>query len=71
LPTRHLVTVVGEALNVSQRFESRAKLLFVGEVIEGKAQIIQGLSGGETVIVEGGYGITDGVEAHQAKGEKE
>jgi outer membrane protein TolC len=71
LPTRHLVTVVGEALKESQRFESRAKLLFVGEVIEGKAQIIQGLSGGETVIVEGGYGITDGVEAHQAKGEKE
>lgn len=42
-----------------------------GEVVDGRVRIAQGLSGGETVVVEGGYGLTDGVEVRLGKGEKE
>jgi multidrug efflux pump subunit AcrA (membrane-fusion protein) len=61
----------GTVVIVDDKRIAHPKEVEVGEVIEGKAQIIQGLSGGETVIVEGGYGLTDGVEVRQAKGEKE
>jgi multidrug efflux pump subunit AcrA (membrane-fusion protein) len=33
-----------------------------GESFAGKVQIKQGLKSGETVIVEGGYGLPDGTE---------
>lgn len=38
-----------------------------GEVIEGRVRILSGLSGGETVITEGGYSLPDGTEIRSAK----
>jgi multidrug efflux pump subunit AcrA (membrane-fusion protein) len=46
-----------------------------GEVIEGKARIVDGLKGGETVIIEGGYNLPDGTQVRnreeKGKDEKE
>ena len=40
-------------------------------MVEGKAHIISGLKGDETVIVEGGYHLPDGTQVKQAEEEKE
>ena len=32
-----------------------------GAVSEGRVEILEGLNAGETVITEGGYGLTDGI----------
>ena len=50
---------------------AHAKEVETGEVIEGKVQIIAGLKGDETVIIEGGYHLPDGTEVKQAEEEKE
>ncbi len=42
----------------------------IGELTGGKAQVLKGLSEGETVIIEAGYGLPDGAEVKLA-GEKE
>jgi len=33
-----------------------------GRTFDGKVQIRSGLAAGETVVVEGGYGLADGTE---------
>ncbi|MGH9800273.1 MAG: efflux RND transporter periplasmic adaptor subunit [Blastocatellia bacterium] len=42
-----------------------------GAIIAGKVQIVEGLEGGETVIVEGGYNLPDGTQVRQNKEEAE
>ena len=38
----------------------------VGEIFDGKAQIVKGLKGGEVVIVQGGYALPDGTQVELA-----
>ena len=42
-----------------------------GAVTDGKVQIVSGLKGDETVIVEGGYSLPDGTQVHEKEKEKE
>jgi multidrug efflux pump subunit AcrA (membrane-fusion protein) len=59
----------GTVMVVDDKRIARAKEVETGERIEGKVRILSGLSGGETVIIEGGYGLPDGVEVKVSKGQ--
>jgi hypothetical protein len=39
-------------------------------VSEGRVQVVEGLAAGETVVVEGGYGLPDGTAVRLAVDEK-
>jgi HlyD family secretion protein len=52
----------GSVLVVDQKHVAHKKDVEAGAVTEGKVQIEQGISPGESVIVEGGYGLPDGTE---------
>jgi multidrug efflux pump subunit AcrA (membrane-fusion protein) len=49
--------VVVDAKNIAH-----VKEVETGEVVDGKVRILEGLTGGETVIIEGGYSLPDGTE---------
>ncbi len=59
----------GTVMVVDDKRIARAKEVETGERIEGRVRILSGLSGGETVIIEGGYGLPDGVEVKVSKGQ--
>ncbi|HEX5080555.1 MAG TPA: efflux RND transporter periplasmic adaptor subunit, partial [Blastocatellia bacterium] len=59
----------GVVMIVDDKLIAHRKEVETGEVVEGKARIVGGLNGGETIIIEGGYGLPDGVEVRVAKGE--
>ncbi len=68
----------GTVMVVDSKNIAHTKEVETGEVVEGKVQIIAGLKGDETVIVEGGYSLPDATEVHKKeekdekeKGEKE
>jgi multidrug efflux pump subunit AcrA (membrane-fusion protein) len=63
----------GTVMVVDGKNIAHAKEVETGETIGGRVQIISGLNGGETVIVEGGYGLPDNTEVRnkEEKGEKD
>ncbi len=42
-----------------------------GQVFEGKVQIKSGINAGDSVIVEGGYGLPDGAQIKMAEAKKQ
>jgi multidrug efflux pump subunit AcrA (membrane-fusion protein) len=52
----------GTVMVVTAKKTATKREVEVGEVFDGKAQVVKGLSGGETVIVEAGYGLPEGAE---------
>ena len=52
----------GSVAVVDESHTAHIRDVETGESFEGKVQIVKGLSPGETVIVEGGYGLPDGTE---------
>jgi multidrug efflux pump subunit AcrA (membrane-fusion protein) len=61
----------GTVMVVDSKNIAHAKEVETGEVVAGRVQIISGLKGDETVIVEGGYHLPDGTQVKQAEEEKE
>src|SRR5215813_4919351 len=60
----------GTVIVVDDKNIAHAKEVETGETVGGKVRIVEGLNGGETVIVEGGYGLPDKTEVRN-KEEKE
>ncbi len=58
----------GSVLVVDSMNIAHKKDVELGEIQGGKAQIKGGLQPGETVIIEGGYGLPDGTEVRAAEG---
>ncbi len=52
----------GLVMVVDEKHIAHANAVEVGETIAGRVRIVSGLTGGETVIVEGGYHLPDGTE---------
>lgn len=52
----------GWVMVVDEKRTAHKREVEAGEIIEGKAQIKQGLRPNELVIIEGGYGLPDGTE---------
>src|SRR6266511_1220693 len=50
----------GSVLVVDDQKVAHRREVAGGEVFDGKVQIVEGLKGGEAVVVEGGYGLPDG-----------
>lgn len=50
----------GSVLVVDDQKLAHRKEVVGGEVFDGKVQVVEGLKEGETVVVEGGYGLPDG-----------
>ena len=63
--TRKGVALVVDAKNIAHRKEVEA-----GEVTAGKVRITSGLSPGDRVVVEGGYGLPDGTEVRFVEAKK-
>lgn len=62
----------GTVIVVDDKHIAHVKEVETGEVVNGKVQIIEGLQGGETVVIEGGYNLPDGTEVkNKEEGEKE
>ncbi|MBO0859010.1 MAG: efflux RND transporter periplasmic adaptor subunit [Chloracidobacterium sp.] len=61
----------GTVMVVDGKNIAHAKEVETGETIGGRVQIISGLSGGETVIVEGGYSLPDKTEVRNKEGKDE
>ncbi|MFN7930891.1 MAG: efflux RND transporter periplasmic adaptor subunit [Blastocatellia bacterium] len=59
----------GTVMIVDAKNIAHAKEVEVGETTNGKVRIIAGLSGGETVIIEGGYHLPDGTKVEVKKDE--
>jgi RND family efflux transporter MFP subunit len=57
--------MVVDAKNIAHETEVKT-----GETVDGRVRIIEGLNGGETVVIEGGYGLPDKTEVRN-KGEKD
>ena len=55
----------GTVMVVDAKNIAHAKEVETGETVDGKVRIIEGLSGGETVIIEGGYHLPDGTQVRQ------
>src|SRR5215472_13091863 len=60
----------GTVMVVDDKNIAHAKEVETGETVDGKVRIVEGLNGGETVIIEGGYGLPDKTEVRN-KEEKE
>nr|MBP6824548.1 hypothetical protein [Acidobacteriota bacterium] len=60
----------GTVVVVDARNIAHVKEVETGEVVDGKVRIVEGLTGGETVIIEGGYSLPDKTEV-KAKEEKD
>ena len=52
----------GTVMVVDDKHIAHAREVETAEVIDGRVRIVAGLKGGETVIIEGGYGLPDGTE---------
>jgi len=52
----------GTALVVDAKRQAHKREVEAGRTFDGKVQIRSGLAAGETVVVEGGYGLADGTE---------
>lgn len=52
----------GSVMLIGAKNAAVKKEVETGEIFDGKVQIKAGLSGGESVIVEGGYGLPEGAE---------
>jgi HlyD family secretion protein len=63
-------TRTGIVMVVDGKRTARKKEVEAGETQEGKVQILKGLSAGETVITEGGYGLPDGTEVSVGTAER-
>src|SRR5262249_49762037 len=68
----------GTVMVVDSKNIAHAKEVETGETVGGRVRVIAGLNGGETVIVEGGYGLPDKTEVRnkeekddKEKGEKD
>jgi HlyD family secretion protein len=61
----------GTVMIVDDKNIAHAKEVETGETVGGKTRIVEGLSGGETVIVEGGYGLPDKTEVRNKEEKKE
>lgn len=61
----------GTVVIVDAKNIAHPKEVETGEVINGKVQILAGLKGGETVIIEGGYNLPDGTQVRQKKDEED
>lgn len=55
-------TSKGSVLVVDAKHVAHKRDIESGQVSEGRVQIVSGLKPGETVVVEGGYGVPDGTE---------
>ena len=55
-------TSTGSVMIVDDKHQAHKRDVATGVVANGKVQIKSGLSEGETVIIEGGYGIADGTQ---------
>lgn len=60
----------GSVMVVDAKQIAHKKDVETGQKVEGKVQILKGLNPGETVIVEGGYGLPDGTQVQVAGGGK-
>ena len=60
----------GTVMVVDDKNVAHTKEVETGETVGGKVRIVEGLNGGETVIIEGGYGLPDKTEVRN-KEEKE
>src|SRR5262247_3890565 len=60
----------GTVMVVDDKNIAHAREVGTGETVGGKVRIVEGLNGGETVIIEGGYGLPDKTEVRN-KEEKE
>lgn len=63
----------GTVVIVDDKHIAHPKEVETGEIVDGRVRILGGLTGGETVIVEGGYGLPDGTEVRnkEEKGKDE
>ncbi len=57
----------GTVMIVDAKNIAHLKEVETGETVDGKVRIIEGLSGGETVIIEGGYSLPDGTQVELKK----
>lgn len=57
----------GTVMVVDDKHIAHTKEVETSEVIDGRVRILSGLSGGETVIIEGGYSLPDGTEVRIGK----
>ncbi len=60
----------GTVLVVDEKHIAHRRDVEAGDVSAGRAQILGGLKAGETVVVEGGYGLADGTEVRLAASDK-
>ena len=60
----------GSVMAVDAKQIAHKKDIETGQKIGGKVQVLKGLDSGETVIVEGGYGLPDGTQVQVAGGGK-
>jgi multidrug efflux pump subunit AcrA (membrane-fusion protein) len=60
----------GTVMVVDDKNIAHAKEVEIGETVGGKVRIVEGLNGGETVIIEGGYSLPDKTDVRN-KEEKE
>jgi multidrug efflux pump subunit AcrA (membrane-fusion protein) len=56
----------GIAMVVDDKRKAHKREVECGTTYEGKVQILKGLTAGETVIVEAGYGLPDGADVQLA-----
>jgi HlyD family secretion protein len=63
-------TQKGVVFTVDEKHLAHKKDVETGEVADGKVQIRQGLNAGETVIIEGAYGLADGTEVKPQEASK-
>jgi multidrug efflux pump subunit AcrA (membrane-fusion protein) len=57
----------GSVMVVEEKKTARKREVEAGEPQDGKVQILKGVAAGDTVIVEGGYGLPDGTEVTLGK----
>jgi HlyD family secretion protein len=57
----------GIVMVVDDKHVAHKREVKTGEIFEGKVHVVEGLEAGETVIVEGGYGLPDGTEVRNSE----
>lgn len=60
----------GTVLVVDEKQVAHRRDVEAAAVSEGRVQVVEGLAAGETVVVEGGYGLADGTAVRPAPAEK-
>ncbi|MGE0882053.1 MAG: efflux RND transporter periplasmic adaptor subunit [Blastocatellales bacterium] len=61
----------GTVVIVDEKHIAHVKEVETAEIVDGKVRIVDGLKGGETVVVEGGYSLPDGTEVSSKEDKKE